>query len=165
MKSMLVLFTAFMLVMGISMQAYAIPISSLANISAPGGYEVTAPLVATFDDLTPIIPYPNIWAAITISASHVTIDFQGFSLTGPGAFFGNFTIGIFADTTTADVTIKNGTVSEFNQGISLLGADSHVQNVTIENIGPSTPVPEPATMLLLGSGLLSLWGFSRKFRK
>lgn len=28
-----------------------------------------------------------------------------------------------------------------------------------------TPVPEPATMLLLGSGLVALWGFRRKFKK
>jgi hypothetical protein len=29
---------------------------------------------------------------------------------------------------------------------------------------PSTQVPEPATMILLGSGLLSFLGFRKKFR-
>jgi len=38
--------------------------------------------------------------------------------------------------------------------------------LTEPNVPPTgTPVPEPSTMLLLGSGLLGLWGFRRKFKK
>ena len=31
--------------------------------------------------------------------------------------------------------------------------------------GESAPIPEPTTMLLLGSGLVGLWGVRRKLKK
>lgn len=53
------------------------------------------------------------------------------------------------------------------ENISLAGlGDSTTVHATVNaHAAPVAPVPEPATVLLLGSGLVALWGVRRKFKK
>jgi hypothetical protein len=58
-----------------------------------------------------------------------------------------------ANMTGFDPTLGSWLISATNSGTSRFGFSA------------STAVPEPTTILLLGSGLIGIWGFRKKFKK
>ncbi len=74
-----------------------------ATINTPGSYIVTANLIGS-------------GTGITINASNVTIDFQGFTVAGPGS--GSPGTGVNVPAAQKNVTLKNGTLSGWTSGVA-----------------------------------------------
>jgi hypothetical protein len=101
------------------------------KITESGSYRLKGNLVVTAADTT----------AINIGASNVTIDLNGFSITGPGSSIGLY--GIADLNAGTAVAVRNGTISGFSYGIQLTGSGglkdavtaAIIENMTVYNNG------------------------------
>ena len=68
---------------------------------------------------------------------------------------------------TGEVTMDTNTIKNVcpNGGLGYSGGLEYNSAGAIVPIGPSSPVPEPSTMILLGSGLAGLAAFRKRFKK
>jgi hypothetical protein len=95
---------------------FPITIATGTFANEPMSFKLTGPLfISTTDDV------------IQIQSPHVTIDLNGFSISCLLPSCGG--IGISATVAVGNVSVFNGTVRGFAEGVSLLGAASRIENV------------------------------------
>jgi hypothetical protein len=103
-----------------------------AKVMAAGGFPYAISTSGSYR-LTGNLTDSNIDAdAIVVSANHVTIDLNGFSITGPGTTSFNGVNGFSAGA----LTVENGTVTGFNSGTAAgvyAGNNCIVRNVHVES--------------------------------
>lgn len=167
---------------------------SLANMASALTWQDTNSVSSVYIDLSGSIPIqwydltlPSWYNASEVTLFEITVDGHGFY---PGAPIdvwlskysdGSSPIEVASFTPSSDpfsmtweipitITAVNLTyftgLSDFYIGYAChFYLDSSGDYITQPDNTGQTPTPEPTTLLLLGSGLLGLWGARKKFRK
>jgi len=95
-------------------------------ITKPGSYRLVGNLNVSSPNVT----------AISIDTDNVTIDLNGFTISGPGFQVGDipaFGIVNAVTRTVNNVAVRNGTVQGFGLGVHLPGNQNRVENIHIYN--------------------------------
>jgi len=97
-----------------------------AKVMANGGFPYVISTANSSYRLTGSLTVPASTNGINVTANNVTIDMNGFSITGPGSTSG--VVNGVSASGIADVTVENGTITGLGLAI-VLGASGIVRNV------------------------------------
>jgi hypothetical protein len=124
-------------------------IEKCRTIDKPGSYKLVNNLTFT-----------TTGTCLLISASFVTIDLVGFTVTGPKIQAGpaNTPTAISAGNDTTGITVRNGSISGFGEGVSLAGGGSNVEGLRVSNAGAFSDLGIAASGIVKGNTVVSIGG-------
>lgn len=148
---------------------------STTGVAAIGSYSANAwgPVDLAVGDTSDSIDFFTIDWFAGIGAGTITANINFIDPTSPASDTGNVSGWSFAILSDIDiiwgapVSIYYGNGGEFILDLDDIGGglqcgSSYTISGTIKNVSESAPVPEPATMVLFGIGLMGLAGISRR---